>query len=67
MKSSSFKTQNYIADFRFNRRETQLLFKWRSKTLNKKINFPKQNQDNLCKTTSRKSIPLATLLENTGD
>ena len=50
LNSSSFKTQNYIVDFRFSRRDTQLLFKLRSKTLNVKMNFPNQHQDKLCKT-----------------
>ena len=48
--SSSFKTQNYFLDSRFNRKETQLLFKLRSRTLNVKMNFPNQHEDKLCKT-----------------
>ena len=50
LNSSSFKPQNYFVYSRFNRKETQLLFKLRSQTLNVKMNFPNQHQDKLCKT-----------------
>ena len=50
LNSSSFETAQYLVDNRFSKAEAQLLFKLRSKTLNLKMNFPQQFQDNLCKT-----------------
>ena len=40
--SNSFKTASYLLDDNFTKQETQLLFRLRSKTLDVKMNFPKQ-------------------------
>ena len=50
LSSSSFKTANYLKDERFSRLESQLLFKFRTQTLNVKMNFPNMYEDKLCQT-----------------
>ena len=51
LNSSSFKASQYLVDARFSRTESQTLFRLRSRTLNVKINFPKQNEsDKHCRT-----------------
>ena len=54
LKSSSFKAASYLVDSNFTKKEAQLLFKLRSKTLNVKLNFQSKDnahlQENLCRT-----------------
>ena len=54
LKSSSFQPASYLVDSNFSKKEAQLLFKLRSKTLDVKLNFQnKENaqfQENLCRT-----------------
>ena len=54
LKSSSFQPASYLVDSNFSKKEAQLLFKLRSKTIDAKLNFQKEEnaqfQENLCRT-----------------
>jgi hypothetical protein len=54
LKSSSFQQASYLVDSNFSKKEAQLLFKLRSKSIDAKLNFQKEEnaqfQENLCRT-----------------
>ena len=47
---TSFKTATYLLDDRFTKKESQMIFKLRSKTLNVEANFENQHTNFLCQT-----------------
>ena len=48
--SVKFQTANYLTDYRLSRKQQQLLFRLRSRTLNVKMNFSNQHENLLCST-----------------
>jgi hypothetical protein len=50
IQSVKFQTANYLTDYRLSRKQQQLLFRLRSRTLNVKMNFSNQHENVLCST-----------------